>query len=115
MGARPVATLLSIALPGDAADTWAEAFMLGYRELSEQFGVALVGGDTTRSLSGVTINVTAIGRADDAHLKRRSDAHPGDVIFTAGNSAPRAPACRDISQDAATPLPPQYTATRCRR
>ena len=60
MGARPVATLLSIALPADAADTWAEAFMLGYRELSEQFGAALVGGDTTRSLSGVTINVTAI-------------------------------------------------------
>ena len=51
MGARPVATLLSIALPADAADAWAAEFMLGYRELSEEFGVTLAGGDTTRSLS----------------------------------------------------------------
>lgn len=72
-----MATLLSIALPADAADTWAAEFMLGYRELSEEFGVTLAGGDTTRSLSGLTINVTAIGRAADAHLKRRSDARPG--------------------------------------
>ena len=80
MGARPVATLLSIALPADAADAWAAEFMLGYRELSEEFGVTLAGGDTTRSLSGLTINVTAIGRAADAHLKRRSDARPGAVL-----------------------------------
>ena len=56
-----MATLLSIALPADAADAWAAEFMLGYRELSEEFGVTLAGGDTTRSLSGLTINVTAIG------------------------------------------------------
>ena len=96
MGARPVATLLSIALPADAADTWAAEFMLGYRELSEAFGVALVGGDTTRSLSGITINVTAIGRAADAHLKRRSDARPGDIIFTAGQLGASGAGLQDI-------------------
>ena len=71
MGARPVATLLSIALPADAADAWAAEFMLGYRELSEEFGVTLAGGDTTRSAAGITINVKAIGRiavvTDGAH------------------------------------------------
>ena len=61
MGARPVATLLSLSLPADTAGTWAEEFMLGYRELSEEFGVTLAGGDTTRSAAGITINVTAIG------------------------------------------------------
>ena len=96
MGARPVATLLSIALPADAADAWAAEFMLGYRELSEEFGVTLAGGDTTRSLSGVTINVTAIGRAADAHLKRRSDARPGDVIFAAGQLGASGAGLRDI-------------------
>ena len=84
MGARPVATLLSIALPADAAGAWAAEFMEGYRELSETFGTALIGGDTTRSESGITINVTAIGRTPSANLKRRSDARPGDVIFAAG-------------------------------
>ena len=76
MGGRPVATLLSIALPRDAAGTWAEEFMAGYRELSERYATALVGGDTTRSESGITINVTAIGRAPAAHVKRRSAARP---------------------------------------
>ena len=78
MGARPVATLLSIALPAD------------------EFGVTLAGGDTTRSLSGLTINVTAIGRAADAHLKRRSDARPGDVIFTAGELGTSGAGLQDI-------------------
>lgn len=84
MGARPVATLLSIALPRDAADEWAVEFMEGYRALSERYATALVGGDTTRSESGITINVTAIGRAADTCLKRRRDARPGDTVFVAG-------------------------------
>ena len=84
MGARPVATLLSLSLPADTAGTWAEEFMLGYRELSEAFGVTLAGGDTTRSAAGITINVTAIGRIADAHIKRRSGARPGDAILVAG-------------------------------
>lgn len=84
MGARPVATLLSVALPPDATGAWIEEFMEGYHALSEQFGVALVGGDTTASKNGITINVTAIGRAADTHIKRRSTAHPGDTLLVAG-------------------------------
>lgn len=96
MGARPVATLLSIALPPDAADAWAAEFIEGYRELSATFGTALAGGDTTRSESGITINVTAIGRAPSANLKRRSDACPGDVIFAAGELGASGAGLRDI-------------------
>ena len=77
MGARPVATLLSVALPRDAAEGWALEFMEGYRALSARYGTPLVGGDTTRSESGITINVTAIGRCPLTHLKRRRDALPG--------------------------------------
>ena len=84
MGGRPVATLLSLSLPADTADAWAAEFMEGYREISERFGVALVGGDTTRSESGIVINVTAIGRAETSHIKRRSDARAGDTIFVSG-------------------------------
>lgn len=96
MGAQPVATLLSIALPRDAAGAWAEEFMEGYRELSERYTTALVGGDTTRSESGITINVTAIGRAPAAHVKRRSDARPGDVIFAGGELGASGAGLRDI-------------------
>ena len=96
MGARPVATLLSLSLPDDATGAWAEEFMQGYRELSQEFGVTLAGGDTTRSAAGITINVTAIGRAADTHIKRRSGARPGDVIFTAGALGASGAGLRDI-------------------
>lgn len=42
------------------------------------------GATTTRSAAGITINVTAIGRIADAHIKRRSGARPGDAILVAG-------------------------------
>ena len=96
MGARPVATLLSLALPPDAGETWAEEFMEGYRALSERYGVALVGGDTTRSGQDITINVTAIGRAPLSCIKRRRPARTGDVHFTTGALAASGEGLRDL-------------------
>lgn len=96
MGARPVATLLSLALPRDLDPAWAEEFMEGYRALSARWGAALVGGDTTRSEGGVTINVTAIGRARADCLKRRSDARPGDLIFVTGKLGASGAGLRDL-------------------
>ena len=85
MGARPIATLLSLAIPHDLPEGWIEDFMEGYRDLSAQYDVGLVGGDTTASDSGLVVNVTAIGRIADSHIKRRSDARPGDLIAVGGS------------------------------
>ncbi|MBQ8205040.1 MAG: thiamine-phosphate kinase [Alistipes sp.] len=84
MGARPVATLLSLALPESAQGEWAEGFMRGYYEASHEEGVALVGGDTTTSRDRITINVVAIGRAPKPNIKRRSAAVVGDIIAVTG-------------------------------
>lgn len=96
MGGRPVATLLSLALPPDTEGSWAEAFMEGYHALSARYGVPLIGGDTTRSECGITIHVTAIGRAVLSSVKRRSAAQPGDVIFTTGPLGASGSGLRDI-------------------
>lgn len=115
MGARPVATLLSLSLPTDTAGTWAEEFMLGYRELSEAFGVTLAGGDTTRSAAGITINVTAIA-ASPTHTSSAVAGHaPATRYSSPENSDFRAPDCMTSSPDATTPPPPQPTATRSPR
>lgn len=82
MGARPVATILSVSLPKEVTGEWATAFMEGYHDLSKRYGVALIGGDTTRSDHDIVINVTAIGRVANEHIKRRCDAETRDVIFT---------------------------------
>lgn len=84
MGLRPVATLLSVALPKGAENEWACGFIEGYSDLSHREGVALVGGDTTSSKQGIAINVVAIGRGPASHVKRRSAACVGDAVFVAG-------------------------------
>jgi len=51
----------------------------------ERYGVDLVGGDTSSSLTGLTISVTAIGEADEKDLCYRSGAKPTDLICVTGN------------------------------
>lgn len=96
MGGRAVATLLSIALPADTPDSWAEDFLRGYRDLSHEEGVMLAGGDTTSSQQHITLNVTVIGRAPDGHIKRRSDAQAGDVIVAGGELGASGAGLRDL-------------------
>ncbi len=97
MGARPVATLLSVALPRDTMEgDWAERFMAGYTAMSGEYGVALIGGDTTASPHEVTINVTAIGRMPVECVKRRSAARAGDRILVGGPLGESAAGLRDI-------------------
>jgi len=47
--------------------------------------VDLVGGDTTSSLSGLVISVTALGVADKEDLVYRNGAKPGDAICVSGD------------------------------
>lgn len=96
MGGRAVATLLSIALPADTPDSWAEDFLRGYRDLSQEEGVMLAGGDTTSSQRDITLNVTVIGRASDRHIKRRSDARAGDIIVAGGELGASGAGLRDL-------------------
>lgn len=96
MGLRPEASLLSVALPADVGERWAYEFMAGYREVSSEYDVALVGGDTTSSKSGITVSVTAIGRGPLRHVKRRSAARAGDAVFVGGRLGASAVGLRDI-------------------
>ncbi len=97
MGIRPVATLLSLALPPEAMQSdWAERFMRGYIAASKEAKVTLIGGDTTASKEGITINVTAIGRGPMRHLKRRSEAQAGDLICVTGTLGGSAAGLREI-------------------
>lgn len=85
MGVKPVATLLSVALPRKVMESdWAERFLREYARLSALAEVTLIGGDTTSSLRDIVINVTAIGRGKLHSIKRRRDARAGDIIYVSG-------------------------------
>ncbi|MFR9502886.1 MAG: thiamine-phosphate kinase [Rikenellaceae bacterium] len=96
MGVRPVATLLSISVPKELMGEYIEEFMRGYHALSQKYGVALIGGDTTASKGALSINVTAIGRGDTNNIKRRKDAQRQDIILVNGSLGESAAGLHDI-------------------
>ena len=84
MGGRPLWTFLSLAIPSDTEVGWLDSFFQGWRKLSNQTGVYLLGGDTTRSLNRFVVNVAILGEAEDKFIKYRSGARPGDILAVTG-------------------------------
>lgn len=57
----------------------------GIRIACETYNVDLIGGDTTASYSGLTLSVTAIGRAETAKISYRSGAKENDLLVASGD------------------------------
>jgi thiamine-monophosphate kinase len=83
MGARPLFFLLTLALPRERAGRWLDEFLAGLRRAAHQFGMTLIGGDTTRSRL-IFISVTVGGDIAPGRFVPRSGARPGDLIFVTG-------------------------------
>ncbi len=81
MGAVPRWATLAISLP-NADEAWLARFSAGFFALASQFGVDLVGGDTTRG--PLNLCVTIFGEVDAAHALHRSSAKVGDEIWVSG-------------------------------
>lgn len=82
MGGRPRWMTLALTL-SSPDDDWLRLFSRGFFEAADEFGVALVGGDTTRGpVVVVTVTVTADIPNDEALL--RSGAQVGDGIYVSG-------------------------------
>ena len=62
-----------------------EELYSGIRLACEQYGVDIVGGDTTSSLTGLAIGITATGTASKGTAVRRSTAKETDLICVTGN------------------------------
>ena len=57
----------------------------GIRLACEVYGVDIVGGDTTSSLTGLTISITCIGEADPDKVVYRNGAKETDLICVSGD------------------------------
>ncbi len=82
MGAKPHSILLALSLPQIDHD-WLKGFSQGLYDCCDQFGVSLIGGDTTQS-PHLTITVTALGWVESGKAVTRSGAQPGDLICVSG-------------------------------
>lgn len=81
MGATARWVTLAGALPAaDAA--WIERFADGFFACAKEYGVDVIGGDTTRG--PLNLCVTALGEVEPGRALRRDGARPGDQVWVSG-------------------------------
>jgi len=85
MNAVPKQITVSIAISGKFSVEAVDEIYAGIHLACEKYGVDLVGGDTTSSLTGLTICITAIGESKKENIVMRSGAKPNDLLCVSGD------------------------------
>lgn len=85
MNAKPTQITVSIAVSNRMSIEALEELYAGIYLACEIYNVDLIGGDTTSSLSGLVISVTAIGEAEGNSIVKRSGAKENDLICVTGD------------------------------
>jgi len=62
-----------------------EEFYSGLRLACEIYGVDIVGGDTSASMTGLCISITCIGEGEEGRIVYRSGARPTDLVCVSGD------------------------------
>ena len=96
MGAQPRWATLALSLPG-ANEAWLQKFSEGFFALSHQYGVDLIGGDTTRG--PLNLCITIMGEVPQGTALRRSGAQVGDDIWVSGKLGDAALALAHLQED----------------
>ena len=85
MNGKPQQITISLGIAKRLSVEDLEAFYSGVKMACEIYGVDIVGGDTTSSLTGFTISITCIGTADEDKIVYRNGAKDTDLIFVSGD------------------------------
>ena len=85
MNGTPKQITVSLALSRKFCIEDVEELYSGIRLACQQYGVDIVGGDTSSSLTGLAISITAIGTAPKGTAVRRDGAKETDLICVTGN------------------------------
>ena len=85
MNGTPKQITVSLALSRKFCIEDVEELYAGIRLACQQYGVDIIGGDTTSSLTGLAIGITAIGTAPKGTAIKRSGAKETDLICVTGN------------------------------
>jgi thiamine-monophosphate kinase len=84
MGATPLGYLITVSLPRATPEAWFAAFAEGLRQDQAEFGITLLGGDTTATPGPASLSLTALGTEAAGQAVRRVGARPGDALFVTG-------------------------------
>ena len=84
MGARPRAALLSLVLPAALEIAVLDGVLDGMLHVAGAHGVAIIGGNISRSPGPMMIDMTAIGSIGRRQVLTRRGARPGDLVYVTG-------------------------------
>ncbi|MEW6388764.1 MAG: thiamine-phosphate kinase [Thermodesulfobacteriota bacterium] len=84
MGGEPLYALLSLGWPPGRDLAGALELGQGLAQEGRKYGVAVIGGDTVASPSGLSVTVSVLGRVPRQEMLRRAGAQPGDRIYVTG-------------------------------
>jgi thiamine-monophosphate kinase len=85
MNGAPRQITVSIGLSARFGVEQVDELYAGVKIACDQYEVDLVGGDTTASLTGLTLSITAIGEVDKDKIVYRSGARENDLICVTGD------------------------------
>ena len=102
-GATPLGYLTTVSAPHGTEDAWFAAFAAGLAEDQRQFGIALLGGDTTATPGPLTLSLTCLGHVAHGGMVRRVGARPGDGVWVTGTIGDAALGLRALQGDLPDP------------
>jgi thiamine-monophosphate kinase len=85
MGGKPLYALVAASLPPSMTEKKALDIHRGLSAAAKRYGVAVIGGDTSRSRHGIHLTVTVVGEVDRTRMITRSGAHEGHVVCVTGS------------------------------
>lgn len=85
MGGTPKQITVSLGVSSRFTVEHIDMLYEGIRTACEMYGVDLVGGDTSASVTGLVISVTCIGECEKGKEIRRDGAKPTDIICVSGD------------------------------
>lgn len=85
MNGTPKQITVSLALSRKFCIEDVEELYAGMKLACQQYGVDIIGGDTSSSLTGLAISITAIGTAPKGTSVKRNGAKETDLICVTGN------------------------------
>jgi len=84
MGGEPREALVTLAIPPEREVAWIKALYAGLRKCAKQFGVEIVGGETSRSPGALFISIALTGVVKRQHCVTRGGGKNGDALFVTG-------------------------------
>ena len=85
MGAAPLGYLMTVSAPRGTPDAWFAGFAAGLAQDQAEFGICVLGGDTTATPGPVSLSLTILGTVAPGEAIRRSGARPGDGLWVTGS------------------------------